>query len=132
MGLDVGLDGGLDRGLDGSVDLGADLGVNVGRDGGIDVKRDEELDGGVLPAPHLLHVMVSDWGYNCVGFNNPGFDSPFIDSLAATGIRLNHFVTDPVSDRETSDWMASCSETRYLFLSCVCLSGTSNVCVVVL
>jgi hypothetical protein len=133
--LDESVDLGVEVGVDGRVNEGRDVGVDVGVDEGLNVKVDERLnvgmdervdvggDGGVLPAPHILHVVVSDWGYNCVGYTNPGFDTPFIDSLAASGIRLNHFVTDPVRrysscDKKTSDrWPHALNNTVYRLVS---------------
>ena len=54
------------------------------------------------PRPHILLVVVDDWGYSNVGFHrgspatDPGaheWQTPNIDSLAASGIRLErHYV----------------------------------------
>ena len=41
--------------------------------------------------PHIVFVMMDDWGYNDVGYHNDLISSPWIDKLALGGVRLtNH------------------------------------------
>ena len=43
--------------------------------------------------PHLIFVLVDDWGYADVGFRNPAVKSPNFDTLAKTGLLLDrHYV----------------------------------------
>ena len=43
--------------------------------------------------PHIVFVLVDDWGYADVGFRNPAVNSPSFDSLAKTGLLLDrHYV----------------------------------------
>ena len=43
--------------------------------------------------PHLIYVLVDDWGFADVGFRNPAIKSPTFDELAATGVVLDrHYV----------------------------------------
>ena len=39
--------------------------------------------------PHIVFVMVDDWGFSDVGFRNPDIKSPNFDELARTGLLLN-------------------------------------------
>ena len=43
--------------------------------------------------PHIIFVLVDDWGYADVGFRNPAVTSPNFDDLARTGLLLDrHYV----------------------------------------
>lgn len=43
--------------------------------------------------PHIVFVLVDDWGFADVGFRNPAIHSPNFDDLAKSGLLLNrHYV----------------------------------------
>ncbi|XP_065196700.1 arylsulfatase B-like [Sycon ciliatum] len=43
--------------------------------------------------PHIVFVLVDDWGYSDVGFRNPAIKSPMFDELASSGVLLDrHYV----------------------------------------
>ena len=43
--------------------------------------------------PHIIFVLVDDWGYADVGFRNPAVNSPNFNDLAKTGLLLDrHYV----------------------------------------
>ena len=49
--------------------------------------------GGRPTKPHIIFVLVDDWGFSDVGFRNPAVKSPNFDTLANTGLVLNrHYV----------------------------------------
>jgi len=55
----------------------------------------------VLPSlafqPHVVFVMLDDWGYNDVGFRSTdGLMTPTIDKLASEGITLMTYYTQPI------------------------------------
>ena len=44
------------------------------------------------PLPHLMYLLVDDWGHADVGYHRPGFNetvTPNIDGLVAVGVELN-------------------------------------------
>ena len=44
------------------------------------------------PLPHLMYLLVDDWGHADVGYHRPGFNetvTPNIDALVASGVELN-------------------------------------------
>jgi arylsulfatase A-like enzyme len=44
------------------------------------------------PLPHLMYLLVDDWGHADVGYHRPGFNetvTPNIDALVAAGVELN-------------------------------------------
>ena len=47
--------------------------------------------------PHIVLVLCDDLGYNGVGYRNPQLHTPHIDTLAATGVRLESFYTAPTA-----------------------------------
>ena len=50
-------------------------------------------------APNLkavVFVLVDDWGYNDVGFRSTDLKTPTIDALAATGVKLMSYYTQPI------------------------------------
>jgi len=46
--------------------------------------------------PHLIHVLVDDWGYNDIGFRDKYLATPRMDSLAQSGVIVEHFYATPV------------------------------------
>lgn len=46
--------------------------------------------------PHLIHIVVDDWGYNDVGFRDQYLATPTMDSLAKRGVIVEHFYVCPV------------------------------------
>jgi arylsulfatase A-like enzyme len=59
--------------------------------------------GAAAPAParttrHIVHVMADDLGFNEMGFNNAtrGLQTPFLDALAAGGVVLDKYYTNPL------------------------------------
>jgi arylsulfatase I/J len=49
-----------------------------------------------LPPKAVVFVLVDDWGFNDVGFRSTDLKTPFIDSLAATGVKLMNYYTQPI------------------------------------
>ena len=45
--------------------------------------------------PHIIFVLVDDWGYNDMGYRSTymNWTTPTIDKLAAEGIFLNNYFT---------------------------------------
>jgi arylsulfatase B len=46
------------------------------------------------PLPHIVALLVDDWGHADVGFHRPGFNetiTPNIDDLATSGVILDQF-----------------------------------------
>ena len=44
------------------------------------------------PLPHLMYLLVDDWGHADVGYHRPGFNetiTPNIDALVKVGVELN-------------------------------------------
>lgn len=58
--------------------------------------------------PHIVFVLVDDWGYNDVGWRSTDLSgkTPTIDALATQGIKLNHYYTQ-----------ALCTPTRGALMS---------------
>jgi arylsulfatase A-like enzyme len=52
-----------------------------------------------MVSPHIVFVMVDDWGYNDVGYQSTYMDwgTPTIDTLASSGIQLTNYFTHPSS-----------------------------------
>ena len=48
--------------------------------------------------PHVAFVLVDDWGYNDVGYQSTdlGDCTPHMDDLAASGIKLSNYYTQPL------------------------------------
>ena len=48
--------------------------------------------------PHVIHIMADDLGFNEMGFNNNtrGLQTPNLDALAAAGVVLERYYTNPL------------------------------------
>ena len=58
------------------------------------------------PRPHMVVFMADDLGWKDVGYHGSEIKTPHIDSLAESGVRLDHFYVQPV-----------CSPTRSSLLT---------------
>ena len=41
--------------------------------------------------PHILFIVVDDWGWADVGYHNPNVSTPTLDRLAAEGVKLENY-----------------------------------------
>ena len=46
--------------------------------------------------PHIVFILADDYGFNDVGYHNPRIKTPNLDSLAATGVRLENYYVQPI------------------------------------
>ncbi|XP_006875253.1 PREDICTED: arylsulfatase B [Chrysochloris asiatica] len=51
---------------------------------------------GVGRPPHLIFVLADDLGWNDVGFHGSNIRTPYLDALAAGGVRLDNYYTQPL------------------------------------
>src|SRR5262245_53155634 len=48
------------------------------------------------PRPHLVYILADDLGWKDVGFHGSDMQTPNLDTLAATGARLEQFYAQPM------------------------------------
>ncbi|XP_048187089.1 arylsulfatase B [Perognathus longimembris pacificus] len=51
---------------------------------------------GASQPPHLVFVLADDLGWNDVGFHGSAIRTPHLDALAAGGVRLDNYYTQPL------------------------------------
>ncbi|CAL1535527.1 unnamed protein product, partial [Lymnaea stagnalis] len=78
--------------------------------------------------PHIVFIVADDLGWNDIGFNNPDIISPNIDSLAKSGVILNHAYMQPLCTPSRSAFMTGYYPFRLGFQHIV-LRERQNVCV---
>ena len=50
-----------------------------------------------LPRPNIILIMADDMGYECVAANGSStFKTPVLDRLAETGVRFEHYYSQPL------------------------------------
>ncbi|KAM4709684.1 arylsulfatase B [Discoglossus pictus] len=56
--------------------------------------------------PHIVFVLADDLGWNDVGFHNSEIKTPVLDSLAAQGVKLGAYYTQPLCTPSRSQLMS--------------------------
>ena len=46
--------------------------------------------------PHIVFILADDYGFNDIGYHNPRIKTPNLDSLAASGVRLENYYVQPI------------------------------------
>lgn len=63
--------------------------------------------------PHLVLVLADDLGWNDVGFHGSRLRTPHLDALAAGGVRLDNYYTQPLCTPSRSQLLTGRYQVRY-------------------
>jgi len=60
----------------------------------------------IAKQPNILFILADDFGWNDVGYHGSEIHTPVLDSLAATGIKLNNYYIQPICTPSRSQLMS--------------------------
>ena len=60
----------------------------------------------IAKQPSILFILADDFGWNDVGYHGSEIQTPVLDSLSATGIKLNNNYIQPVCTPSRSQLMS--------------------------
>jgi arylsulfatase B/arylsulfatase I/J len=75
----------------------------------VDGSSAEHLESGATQPPNIVFMLIDDYGHTDIGYHNQKYDNllrtPHLDTLAATGIKLEGYYVQPVCTPTRSQLM---------------------------